>query len=178
MIKIALGINVVLLAVIALMLFSGFDQEGKIAYIDTAKLMNEYEGMKQARVEYRKKAQIWQANIDTLVNEMQVQIQEHEKNSKSMTIKENELSRQLIRTKQQQLGEYQKAIQEKARQADMEMTQQVLSTVNAYLQDYGKTHKYKIILATTEAGNIVYGEQGLDITEDVLKGLHLRNDIE
>lgn len=166
------GLNLGLLAIIAFFLFTGFYQQERIAYIDTAKLMEGYEGMKQARAQYRQKAEVWQANVDTLVSEVQQQIKTYEKESAGMSAKEKELSQQLIRSKQQQLGEYQKAIQEKARQADVEMTQQVLATVNAYLTDYGKAHNYRIILAATDAGNIIYAEEGMDITADVLEGLN------
>lgn len=175
MTKLMWGVNAVLLAAVAFLLFTNFNQQERIAYIDTAKLLNEYEGMKLAKAAYRKKADVWQTNIDTLVNEVKGQIKAFEKDGRSMTEKEKELSQQLIRTKQQQLGEYQKAIQAKAREADVEMTQKVLTVVNGYLQEYGKSHNYKIILATTDAGNIVYGEEGMDITEDVLKGLNHEN---
>lgn len=166
------GLNLVLLAIIAFFLFTGFYQQERIAYIDTAQLMDKYEGMKQARAQYQQKAGLWQANVDTLVSEVQQQIKIYEKESTGMTAREKELSQQLIRSKQQQLGEYQKALQEKARQADREMTQQVLATVNAYLAEYGKTNHYQIILAATDAGNIVYAEEGMDITQEVLEGLN------
>jgi outer membrane protein len=89
-----------------------------------------------------------------------------------MSVKEKQLSEQLLGSKQQQLMEYQRALQEKAQQEDQQMTQQVLQQVNAYLERYGKEHNYKIIMAATNAGNIVYAQTGLDITEEVLQGLN------
>lgn len=40
-------------------------------YVDIGKLMQEYQGMKDARIEYDKKATQWQANADTLVGQWQ-----------------------------------------------------------------------------------------------------------
>ena len=59
-----------------------------------------------------------------------------------------------------------------AQQEDSKTTGEVVSQMNAYLKTYGKSKGYKIIMAATEYGNIAYGEDGLDITEEVLKGLN------
>jgi outer membrane protein len=55
---------------------------------------------------------------------------------------------------------------------DQELTNKVLDTVNDYLKRYGKEKGYRIILAATQYGNIVYAQDGIDITEEVMKGLN------
>jgi len=130
--------------------------------------------MIDARKAYQQKASVWKANVDTLANDVQQAIKDYEKESVSMTTKEKELSRELIRTKQKQLADYQKAIQNKAGQEDGQMTQQVLEEVNAYIEEYGKKHGYRIIFAATEYGNIAYAVDGLNITDEVLEGLNKR----
>lgn len=42
-----------------------------MVYVDIGKLMQEYQGMIDARAEYEKKATQWQANADTLVVQWQ-----------------------------------------------------------------------------------------------------------
>ena len=77
----------VLLALFAL-LFVGLSglyylhfSEQKIVYVDSARLINGYQGMLDARNAYQKKAQIWQGNVDTLANEVQKAITDYEKES-------------------------------------------------------------------------------------------------
>ena len=144
----------------------------RLVYVDSTRLVNNYQGMIEARKEFQQKANTWKANIDTLASEVQNSIKAYEKESISMTEKEKELSRELIRTKQKQLGEYQKAMNDKAGQEDAQMTTQVLEQVNSYIKKYGETRGYPIILAATQSGNIAYAEDGLDITDDVLEGLN------
>jgi outer membrane protein len=48
----------------------------------------------------------------------------------------------------------------------------VLDEINAYLKTYGEARGYTIIFAATEYGNIAYGQQALDVTEEVLAGLN------
>jgi outer membrane protein len=144
----------------------------KMVYVDSAKLVNEYKGMQDARTAYEKKAITWKANIDTLTSEVQKQIMDYEKESSKLTAKERQLSEELIRTKQKQLMEYQQAMNAQAKQEDVKMTGEVVQQINAYLKKYGEENGYKIVMAATEYGNIAYADEGLDITADVLKGLN------
>jgi outer membrane protein len=170
--RINLGISVIsLLAVISLSLYI-FSTPQKLVYVDSAKLVNEYEGMKTARAAYQQKAASWKANIDTLTAEVQKQIFAYEKEVSRMTAKEKQLSQELIRTKQKQLMDYQQAMNTQAQQEDQKMTGDVLTQINAYLKKYGKAKGYKIVMAATEYGNIAYADEGLDITADVLAGLN------
>lgn len=169
--SIQLALFLVLFAGLSILYYLHFTAD-KLVYVDSAQLINNYQGMIDARKVYQQKAGTWKANIDTLASEVQHAIQDYEKESPSMTAKEKELSRELIRTKQKQLAEYQKAMNEKAGQEDAQMTSQVLEQVNSYIKKYGEAHGYRVILAATEYGNIAYAEDGLDITGDVLEGLN------
>jgi outer membrane protein len=162
-----------LLSLIGLSAYLSFGKY-QLAYVDSNKLLNEYEGMKAARAVYEKKAVAWQANIDTLTVEVQDAIKAYEKDSRGMTSKEKELSKQLINSKQEKLINYQRAIKDQAQQEDYKATQAVLADINAYLKEYGEKHSYKIILAATDAGNIVYAQESMEITEDVIEGLNKR----
>jgi len=144
----------------------------KNVYVDSSKLLNQYKGMEAARAAYQQKAGAWKANIDTLANEVQQQIFKYEKESKSMTAKERQLSQELIRSKQKQFADYQQAMNTQAQQEDAKMTQEVVTQINAYLKKYGEAKGYKIILAATEYGNLAYADEELDITDEVLEGLN------
>ena len=171
--KISFYINLILIiGLIGIYILHFAKPENKIAYVDSAKLLNGYSNMLDARKEYEKKAKVWQANIDTLVAGVQNQLKSYEKGSQKMSEKERKLSMELIRNKQTQLANYQKAIQETAQQEDARMTQQVVTQVNSFLDQYGKEHNYDIILVATQSGNIAYAMEGMDITEEVLTQLN------
>ena len=156
----------------AYLLQQHFSTSREIVYVDSSKLLNGYQGMVDARKAYQQKALVWQANIDTLVNEIQNDLKKFEKEMARMTVKERDLTRQLLQNKQQQLADYQKATQENAANEDGKMTKQVIDEVNQYIKDYGKKKGLKIILAATDYGNIAYAEEGIDITDEILEGLN------
>lgn len=144
----------------------------QVVFVDSNKLINGYLGMIEARKIYEEKSEKWKANVDTLTSEIQKQILTYEKESGSMSSKERQLSQELIKTRQQQLYDYQKAIGSQAREEDNKMTSEVIAQINAYIKDYGEQKGYTIILAATEYGNIAYANNSLDITEEVLAGLN------
>ncbi len=147
-------------------------QRTSIVYVDSNRLINNYLGMQEARKAYQQKATAWQANIDTLAHEVQQQIMQYEKEKAKMSVKERELSRELIKTKQKQLADYQQALSTQAQQEDARMTGEVVGEINAYLKKYGERKGYTIVMAATEYGNIAYADEHLDITEEVLEGLN------
>lgn len=170
--KILLSLNILLVAGLLGSYYLHFAGKEKIAYVDSAKLLANYQGMKQAQQAYQQKASVWQANIDTLTQEVQAALKEYEKNSAQLSKKEQALSQELLKTKQQQLISYQKAIQEKATQEDRQVTQAVITEVNNYLSEFGTQRDYKVILVANETGNIAYAEKGMDVTDEVLTGLN------
>lgn len=154
-----------------------FFKNDKIAYVDSSKILNEYKGATEAKKAYEYKVKTWQANIDTLTMGVQGAIKKYEKDLAGMSTKEQELSKRLIGTQQKQLEDYQRAIQENARQEDGKLTQTVVTQINAFLTDYGKKNNYKMILIASQAGTIAYAREGLDITEDVITELNSQYEI-
>ena len=154
------------------LLFNFFFKSDKVAYVDSAKILNEYKGSAEAKKSYQEKAKVWQANIDTLTNEVKSSIQKYEKSIATMSPKEQDLAKQLIQVKQRQLADYQHGIQENAKQEDSKLTEKIVAQINAFLTKYGKDHNYKLILIANQSGTIAYAREGLDITPQVIEELN------
>lgn len=164
--------HALLIISISFLLFNFFLKGDKIAYVDSARILNEYKGSAEAKKAYQDKAKLWQTNIDTLTNEVRRSIQKYEKSLAIMSKKEQEMAKQLIQTKQKQLGDYQRGIQENAKQEDGKLTQTIVAQINAFLMKYGKKNNYKIILIANQSGTIAYAREGLDITSEVIDQLN------
>ncbi|MFL5730509.1 MAG: OmpH family outer membrane protein, partial [Cytophagaceae bacterium] len=68
--------------------------------------------------------------------------------------------------------QYNQTAQEQLQQRQRQLSGQVLTTVNTFIQDYGKNHGYKIILGTTNDGSILYGLDQDDLTSVILEELN------
>lgn len=143
----------------------------RVAYVDSAKLLNGYKGMIEARNEFDKKRSVWQANIDTLTIEAEDAIKKYSRDQALGTDKEKKLAKDLIQSKQKQLISYQNAIKQNASEEQERLNQSVFSTVNAFLLRYGKKHGYKMVLIAAN-GNIAYADPSMEITDEVVEELN------
>lgn len=167
-------LNFLVIAVVVGWIVYSQATKSKIAFVDSARLIENYEGMKVAREAFQQKSLQWQANIDTLTSEFKRAVDDFETSKSKLSTKEAELSRQLIETKRKQLVDYQQAIQQQAEQEDYQMTQKVLSEVNGLINDYAKQQGYDMVLGASGNGNIVYAKEYMDITEDVMDMLNTK----
>lgn len=159
--------------IVSILLFLLFDRNsGEIVYVNSTRILTEYDGMKEAQANYNQNTLMWRSQIDTLESELQEAFASYDQEKESLSSKDRERREQLIKNKEVQFIQFQKAIQEKMEKEEQRLQQEVLVQVNSFLQEYGKHQKYAIIMAATTVGNIVYAENGRDITEDVLKGLN------
>ncbi|MEM9337920.1 MAG: OmpH family outer membrane protein [Bacteroidota bacterium] len=144
----------------------------QIAYVDTSRLVANYQGMITAKKAYQKKAAAWSANLDTLKLEVAQLVQAFRNEEKSLGRKEKALRQALIQSKQDQLAQYQEAIQAKAQQEDARMTQEVIAEINTYIQRYAEQKGVDLILGTTPNGNIAYAKEALNVTDELLTFLN------
>lgn len=167
-----IGIKVTLATAVVILFILHLQAEQSLVYVDAQKLVIGYKGMQEARKEFEDKTLVWKANLDTLRNEAESKMKEYEQKKEKLSTSERKLMEELIQARQQQFVNYQQVVQEKIKKEDEELTAHVLDKVNDYIKRYGKEKGYRIILAATQYGNIVYAREGMEVTEDVLKGLN------
>lgn len=172
LVKISLLLSALsLFGILALLAFQ-FSSEPKMAYIQSDILLDKYKGMVEAREGFKVKADSWQANIDTLKVEFETSMKAFEKELASLNKAERAKKEQALRKKQEDLMRYTDAISKQAEQEDQKITQGVLTQVNSFIEVYGKNEGYDVIFGANGSGNIVYGTETIDITNEVLMALN------
>lgn len=164
-------INIILFAGILFLAGLKIFKQEKVMYVDTPRILQEYEAMKDARMLYEMKSNKWKANADTLMQEWQTELKKYEKERKNMTSKERRLQEELLQSKQQQIAQYQEAIRLKAREEEQKLTQEVVNRVNEFVTEFGKKKGYTYILGANGSGNVVYAKDAHNVTDLVLEGL-------
>ncbi len=164
------------LAIIALFIsvftFFYLQTSSQLVYVDVNKLMEGYDRTKVVRTEFETKAKTLNANVDSLMVDWQNELKLYEKERSGMTKKELELKQELLGSKQQQINNYQQAIQKQIQEEDKKATQTVVNDINDYVKEYGKKHGYKIIFGASGGGNIMYADEITDLTDKILEGLN------
>ena len=145
---------------------------GAIVYVESARLLDGYQGMKDARRSFEVKAKGWEQQNAALVNSFRTAVEAYQKSAPTLTADQRAAAEQKLQQQQQQGGVEQQKIQQQAQEAEGKLTQDVLGSVNKKVEAYGKTHGYKLILISAPGGGVAYGEKSLDVTAPVLAYLN------
>lgn len=143
----------------------------KVAYVETNKLLESYQGMKDASKRLETKARGWEAQNKKLVTSFQAAVQQYQQKAEGMSAEQRAATEQQLQVQQQQVGQQQEKLQNQAQEEQAKVNQQVMERVNKQIERYGKANGYRLILATG-AGNIAYGRKDMDITTPVIKYLN------
>jgi outer membrane protein len=158
---VALGISVLL-----------FFKKDKIVYVDSIKLIANYNGAKALKIEFDAKAARWKSNLDTLASELEAELDKYEKINKTLSSKSRQEAANKLESMKQQYENYKQAVNDNARNEDQRITTQVLKEITAAVKKYGDRKGYAIIMGATTAGNIVYADPVSDVTDEVLSELN------
>lgn len=158
--------------VFSLVSFFGPQSKAELVYVDVNRLLENYDRTKVDREAFTEKTNVMKANVDSLMNDWQNELKAYEKERASMTKKELALKQELLQNKQQQINNYQQAVQNQIQEEDQKMTQTVINDINGYVKEYGKKYGHRIIFGAQGNGNIMYAEQGTDLTDIILEGLN------
>lgn len=164
---------IVLLVLVAATVFL-FLNRPKIAYVRSHDLIEKYQGTLEARAEFEKKKNGMSSNVDSLKIDFERAKNQYLKDINSLSPKQRSEKEEMLTFQQEQLVKYSEAVLMKVQEEDNKMMQEVLNQVNSFIEEYAKTRNYSLILGTTLSGSLLYGEQAIDITDQLLLELNNR----
>jgi len=144
----------------------------KIAYIKSAELVNEYIGMREAIEMFQNKQKEWKTNLITLQKELEKSIADYQRDSLNLSDEQRINRKVTILKLREDMIRYSNVVNEKAAEEDNKMTQGVLNQINSFVEKYSKQNGYSVIFGTTASGNLMYAEEYMDITDEVLDALN------
>jgi len=147
-------------------------KQPRVAFVRSSELVYKYGGMRQAQEQYQGKESRWRQEVDSLEQEYRAALGRYVDQRKELPRLERNAAEESLRYKKASLDEYKARVQQRAANEDKELTQGVLNQINSFVEKYGKEHGYDIILGTTTTGNLLFGDSGFDITEEVLNSLN------
>ncbi|MCC3151665.1 OmpH family outer membrane protein [Hymenobacter sp. BT770] len=146
--------------------------EEKIVYVESSKMLDGYQGMKDARKAFEGKARNWERQNQGMLTSFKSAVEAYQKQAPTLSPEQRAASEQRLQAQQQEVGQKQQQLQAQAQEEEAKLTQSVLESVNKKVEAYGKTHGYKMILIAAPSGTIAYGRKDLDITAPVLTYLN------
>ncbi len=138
----------------------------KIGFVNTEKLIQDYKGTKAAEAVLKEKSTKMQADLTRMKTAFDEKVK---KMSKRQLNKQMNALNQENNFIQQQMQNAQYALQGESQKS----LEKVSKKVNDFVKKYAKDNGYKFILGTVELnGSVMYGDEEVDITYDILKELN------
>lgn len=147
-------------------------QQNNIVFVDTAKLINDYQEKKDIETKYKARFEVFDKKTDSLSTAFQTEAMEFDSKAASMSkTAAQERYNQLLQKRQAMSQQLQMEQQSLSKESQTEIDS-LVSRVKAFIKDFGKEKGYTYILGANEAGSVLYGEEAKDITAEVLKALN------
>jgi outer membrane protein len=146
--------------------------QAKIGFIDVQRAISESQAGKRAKDKFQ--AQVKKAEADLLKEKTELERLKGELDKKAPLLKEDE-KRNLEGDLQRRYVNYQRSMadqQQELRQKEGEMTADILKELEKIVNEVGKAEKFTLIL---ERSQILYSDQGIDITNKVIEVYNSRN---
>jgi outer membrane protein len=143
----------------------------KIGFIDIQRAITESSAGKKAKARFD--AQVKKAESDLLKEKQELERLKTDFDKKGPLLKEDE-RRNLEADMQRRYVQYQRTMQDhqqELRQREGEMTQDIIKELQQIVTDVGKAEKFTLIFERTQ---ILYHDQGIDITNKVIETYNSR----
>ncbi len=156
------------IGVLSVVNFIGKSEEdsGKVVYADLTEVFNQFEMKKELQQKLESEIGQKKQLLDSVMFKLSL--------AKSKA--EDPAATEEVKWEYQQMQNY--FFQEKRAFDDYSMAQtqnydaQILKQMTQYIEDYGKEQNYKLILGKNESGNVLFGNEPSDITNDLVEAIN------
>ncbi|AXT18310.1 OmpH family outer membrane protein [Flavobacteriaceae bacterium AU392] len=138
---------------ISLFIYFQYKNQQDLVYIDNIKLFNAFNMTKEIRSIEEAKINVAGKQIDSLYNRLQ-----------TLTDKDSS-----FKSLQQEITYKSKAFQELRDNYTQNLSQDVWNRLNIYIKEYAEKNNLEIILGTSGDGNVMYAQEGINITNNILE---------
>ena len=179
-------INLILFVAVAILYYLHFTgkpgatqaiHEGSVknvnmAYVNYDSLLSEYEFIKNKKTEFEETQKKINESFKSEGAKLQSEINEYQKKATSMTDAERQQTEQQLGMKQQQLMRKKDDIVSNLDGEQEKTNEELYNRIAVYMKQFNKNKNYSFIFGHKKGGGILYSNDSLDITKDVIDGLN------
>lgn len=147
-------------------------KEMKTAYVDTSKLLDEYEEAKDIEAKYKAKSEVMGKELEAEVAKFKSEAANFQRNAQANGQAWAQENGARLQKKEQELSYAQNAMLQQLQQESGVEMDTLVKNVKKFIKGYGKEKGYSYIYGTGEAVSILYAEDKYDITKEIVKLLN------
>lgn len=147
---------------------------GRIVYVNTDTLLNNYEYYKDVVKEFENKSFALDNELQRKAQSFQNEVALFQRRVQAGGLSEQQALTQqaALQKKEQDIMIYRENAAGNLQQEQAKKTDELLNKIHEYLKNYNASDRYDMVIGYSKGGGVLYAKEDLDITQDVLKGLN------
>ncbi|WP_238395814.1 OmpH family outer membrane protein [Pontibacter pudoricolor] len=146
---------------------------GDVVYVNADTLLANYDLFKDVRTRLQGKAQKAESDLKGKASAFEKEVGQYQQRAAGMSQEQRAVTEQRLARKQQELANLNQSESNRLMSEESEEQKKIYDKVETFLKDYSKEKGYKMVLSYSRGNSaILYSDESLDITQDVLKGLN------
>ncbi|MFN5704244.1 MAG: OmpH family outer membrane protein [bacterium] len=141
-------------------------------YVNGDSLLEKYDYFKKAKKDFEIKSTRTENEIKSRQSTLEREFAAYQQTAAGMTAEQRAKTEETLMRKEQSLREFSEDAAIKFQEEQNKFNEQLFDKVADFLKVYCKDKNYKIVLNYTKGTTILYADESLDITEEVLTGLN------
>lgn len=144
----------------------------KTGYVNNTRVVQEFGLMKEAEAKWTAKNNEVRTELEKKAADFQKEVQEFQASFDKLSKNDKEKKSAELSNKQQSLQREQQFRAQEIQQGSGVEIDSIVSQVKNYIKEYGKKNGYTYIYGDTEASNLLYAKEDLDLTDEIIKKLN------
>jgi outer membrane protein len=144
----------------------------QIAYVNSDSLLLNYKYYKNTIKELDEKRKKLETEIGGRARSLENEAVSFQQKGRNMSLEQAQLTEQNLYRKQQELVQYRDRLSQQLAQEEQERTELLYNNIAQYLKEYTRDKPYKLVFGYSRGGGILFADNSLEITAEVLAGLN------
>ena len=161
-----------LMLVVLVLTIVSCQEQVKIGYVDNIKMMEDYQEKKDFDDRFKIKNEALNKKKDSISQAYQFEAQAFQIKAQKMATAKAQEEYGAIQQRAQQMGQLLQQEEQVLRTAAQVELDSIVSFVKREIKDFGKTKGYTYILGGGDGGNVLYGTDTNDLTDEIIKILN------
>ncbi|WP_228236633.1 OmpH family outer membrane protein [Allomuricauda sp. M10] len=147
-------------------------QQNKIGFVDSVKLMDDYQEKIDLEARFKTKADAMSKKRDSISQSFQMELQAFQAKAQKMSQQSAQEEYAQFQQRGQFIGQQLQQEEQQLQSTSQVEMDSLVKKVKNEIKDYGKANGYTYILGGGDGGSVLYGEEANDLTQAILKILN------
>lgn len=143
-----------------------------IVYVNSDSLLDQYVFYKNERSKFEASQNRIKNELKSQGENLQGEVDLYQKQAIGMTDSERAKKEEQLTMKQQQIMQRKEELLSKLDEEQGKSSEELYLRLNQYLKKFNKTRNYNFVLGFQKGGGILFANDSLNITKDVVEGLN------